>query len=133
MNETNNSKSTYGIYLAWLFLKIAYGFIVLIAGFDKFFGILSPNNEGVVSHIIKALLPIKIIHFFYAVGVFEIIVGAMILTNFTYWGALALMAWYLIIDINLLSMNSFYLLIMNNLGHACAAFTLAQLTKFLKK
>jgi hypothetical protein len=78
-------------------------------------------------------LPISVLHFLYGVGIFEIINGIMILTNFTYWGAYILMAWYLIIDINLLTMNSFYLVIINNLGHAAAAFTLAQLTRYLHK
>lgn len=133
MNELKKNNNSY-LYFAWLALKIVYGLIVLIAGLDKFFGILSPHNPNIISIIIRSLLPIPVTHFFYGIGIFEIIVGIMILTNFTYWGAYILMAWYLIIDINLLTIGSnFYLLIMNNIGHATASFTLAQLTRYIKQ
>lgn len=127
MNESNKNS----LYYSWLFLKIAYGLIVLIAGIDKFFGILSPHDENVVSPFIKALIPFSITYFLYGIGIFEIINGIMILTRATYWGAYILMAWYLIINLNLISMNSFYLVVINNTGHAAAAFTLAQLTRYL--
>lgn len=121
------------LYKPWLFLKIVYGLIVLIAGIDKFLGILSPHNENVISLFIKSLIPFPITYFLYGVGIFEIIIGIMILTRATYWGAYLLMAWYLVINLNLVTMNSFYLIIINNMGHAAATFTLAQLTKYLKK
>lgn len=128
MNNNYNQRLLYG---AWLALKIIYGLIALIAGLDKFLMILSPHSENVVSALLKALLPISVQHFLYGVGIFEIIVGALILTNYTYWGAMILMAWYLIIDINLFTIGpTFYLLILNNLGHAAASYALAQLTLF---
>jgi hypothetical protein len=131
--DNNNTHHKSNLYYPWLFLKIVYGFIVLIAGLDKFFGILSPANENIISSFIRAVLPIKIVHFFYIIGVLEIINGIMILTNWTYWGAYILMAWYLIIDINLLTTHGFYLIIMNNFGHAAANFALAKLTAYLHR
>jgi hypothetical protein len=119
---------------AWLALKIVYGVLLILFGIDKFFFLLSPYNEGIVSPLIRAFLPISTLHFINAVGVFEIILGLMILTNFTYWGALILMAWYLIIDVNLFTLGpAFYLLILNNLAHATGAYALAQLTQHCTK
>ncbi len=123
---------TSSLYTPWLALKIIYGLIVLIAGIDKFLFILSPHNDNFISALVKAILPVSTLHFLYGVGIFEIIIGIMILTNFTYWGALLLMAWYLIIDVNLFTIGpTFYLLILTNLGHAAASYTLAKLTAFL--
>lgn len=129
MDETKKNST---LYNAWLLLKIVYGSIVFIAGIDKFLGILSPHNESVISPLITKLLPFSTTYFLYGVGIFEIITGILILTNATYIGAIILMAWYLIIDVNLLSMNNFYLIIINNLGHATAAYTLAKLTQYLE-
>lgn len=133
IKKENMSKKNSPLYLSWSILKIVYGTLVLVAGIDKFFGILSAHNENLINPFITTLLPFSATYFLYGVGIFEIIIGIMILTNATYWGALLLMGWYLIIDINLLSMHSFYLIIINNVGHACAAFVLAQLTRYVQQ
>lgn len=129
-NAHNHSK----ICTAWLALKIIYGILLILFGIDKFFFLLSPYNESVVSPLVRAFLPISTLYFINLVGIFEIILGLMILTKFTYWGALILMAWYLIIDVNLFTVGSvFYLTILNNLAHAAGTYTLAQLTNYCSK
>ena len=125
----NNPNPNSSLYTPWLALKIIYGMIIFLAGIDKFLFLLSPQSDSYISTLIKALLPISTVHFLYGVGIFEILIGILILTKFTYWGALILMAWYLVIDINLFTIGpKFYLLILNNLGHAAACYALARLT-----
>lgn len=131
-NLMHNVQIQSALHRPWLALKIVYGLIVLIAGIDKFLFILSPHNENIVSALIKAFLPVSTLHFLYGVGIFEIILGIMILTKFTRWGALILTAWYLIINVNLFTIGpAFYLLILGNCGHAAGSYALAKLTAFL--
>src|SRR5688572_1681505 len=81
-------------------LRIAYGVVPLLAGLDKYVGILA-DWERYVSPTAASLLPITPGAFLQLVGVVEIAVGLAILAGFTRIGALAAMGWLVLIAVDL--------------------------------
>jgi hypothetical protein len=82
-------------------LKITFGLVPLLAGLDKFVGLLA-DWESYLSPWLAALLPISGEVFMMIVGVIEVIVGVAILTKFTRLGAWVAMGWLVLISFNLL-------------------------------
>lgn len=121
------------LHLSYYSLKIIYGIIALVAGFDKFFHFFSSNAEQFVSPYVTALIPLSAMHIIYGIAILEIIIGVLILSKFTKWGAYAMMIWYAIIIVDLLTLSGFAVLALSNAGHAIANFTLAQLATFVEK
>ena len=93
-----NDHSLDAIYLP---LKITYGLVPLLAGLDKFFGLLA-NWESYLSPSVAGVLPFSPQTFMMIVGVIEMIVGVAILTKLTRLGAYVAMAWLVLIACNLL-------------------------------
>jgi uncharacterized membrane protein YphA (DoxX/SURF4 family) len=112
----------------WLILKYTYGLVAIAAGVDKFFNLLT-HWEQYVSPMVRSMLPISLTHFMYLVGVIEIIVGVVILSKFTRLGAYVIMAWLLLIVVNLLSMGIYYDICVRDVVMAVGAYALAQLTE----
>ena len=121
------------MHVSYYLLKIIYGIIALVAGLDKFFHFFNASSEGFVSPYVTSLIPLSATHILYCVGIFEIGIAALIFSKCTKWGAYLLMAWYIIIIVNLLSMSDYYMLCLSNAGHAIANFVLAQLAVFVTK
>lgn len=121
------------LHLSYYLLKIIYGIIVLVSGLDKFFHFFNASTEGFVSPVVTSSIPLSASTILYIVGAFEICIALLIFSKFTKWGAYMLMAWYVIIILNLLSMADYYMLALSNTGHATANFVLAQLTEFVRK
>lgn len=121
------------LQLSYYLLKIVYGIIAFVAGVDKFFHFFSSNAEQFVSPYVVSLIPLSAMHIIWAVAVLEIVIGILILSKFTKWGAYALMLWYVIIILDLLTLSGFFILCLSNAGHAIANFTLAQLATFVEK
>jgi uncharacterized membrane protein YphA (DoxX/SURF4 family) len=92
------------LHTTWFILKLTYGIVAIVAGVDKFFNLIV-HWEQYVSPMVKSMLPISLTHFMYLVGIIEIIAGIIVLSNFTRWGAYIVIAWLLIIVVNLLSMG----------------------------
>ena len=86
---------------AYLALKITYGLVPLLAGLDKFVGLLA-NWESYLSPSVIGMLPFSAATFMKVVGVIEMTVGLAVLTKFTRIGAYVVMVWLVLIAVNLL-------------------------------
>ncbi len=82
-------------------LKIAFGVVPLLAGLDKFLGLLA-DWESYLSPWLSDMLPFSPATFMMVVGVIEVAVGVAILTKFTRLGAYVAMGWLVLISFNLI-------------------------------
>jgi len=74
-------------------LRLAYGLVPLLAGLDKYLGLLA-NWERYVSPFMAALLPFSVTTFMHVVGVIKIAVGLSVLFGVTRLGAVVAAAWF---------------------------------------
>lgn len=126
MNKQTSTHST------WLMLKYTYGLVAIIAGCDKFFNLIV-HWEKYVSPLITPFIPGSMTHFMYFIGIVEIAVGILILSQFTRLGAYLIAAWLGIIVINLLSMGTYYDIAVRDTVMMIGALALAQLTEIHEK
>jgi hypothetical protein len=117
MNDTLNP--------AYWALRLTYGLVPLLAGLDKFFGLLA-DWESYLSPAVAALLPVSPGAFMMAVGVIEMAVGLAVLTRFTRLGALVAAVWLVLIALNLIAAGILDVAV-RDLAMAVGAFTLARL------
>lgn len=108
-------------------LRLAYALVPLLAGLDKFFGLLA-DWEAYLSPAIAGLLPVSPGTFMAVVGVVEIAVGVMVLTRWVRLGAYLAMAWLVLIAINLL-LAGYLDVAVRDLVMAVGAYTLARLSE----
>ncbi len=111
----------------WIALKIAYGLVPLLAGFDRFFNVLA-SWPSYVSPAVAGLLPFGAQGLMYVVGVIEIAVGIAILTRWTVLASYVAAAWLLLIAVNLVAAGYFDVAV-RDVVMAIGAFTLARLTE----
>lgn len=109
----------------YLSLRLTYGLVPLLAGLDKFFGLLA-DWESYLSPAAAGLLPVSPATFMMAVGVIEMAVGLAVLTRFTRLGALVAAAWLAAIAVNLLLAGVLDVAV-RDLAMAVGAFALARL------
>jgi uncharacterized membrane protein YphA (DoxX/SURF4 family) len=112
----------------WWSLRLTYGLVPIVAGFDKFTNILV-NWEQYLSPYAEKILPISGSSFMYAVGVIEIIAGALVLSRFTRFGAYLVSAWLAGIAMNLVTHGTYYDIAVRDAAMAIGAFSLAKLTE----
>lgn len=112
---------------AWWALRIALGVGPMVAGLDKFFNKLA-DWQMYLSPLVTKVVPVTPASFMHIVGVIEILAGVVVLTRWTKYGALLVMAWLIGIAINLVITGMFYDLALRDLEIAVAAFALAQIT-----
>jgi uncharacterized membrane protein len=93
-----NDRSLDSVYVP---LKIAYGLVPLLAGLDKFVGLLA-DWQSYLAPSLVAMLPFSAKTFMMIVGVIEVTVGLAILTKLTRLGAYVAMGWLALIAVNLL-------------------------------
>jgi uncharacterized membrane protein len=93
-----NDRSLDSVYVP---LKIAYGLVPLLAGLDKFVGLLA-DWQSYLAPSLVAMLPFSAKTFMMIVGVIEVAVGLAILTKLTRLGAYVAMGWLVLIAVNLL-------------------------------
>ena len=82
-------------------LKITYGLVPLLAGLDKFVGLLA-DWEHYLAPWFVSMLPFSAKTFMMIVGVIEMTVGLAILTKLARLGAYVAMGWLVLIAVNLL-------------------------------
>ena len=70
----------------WWALRLTYGLVAFLAGLDKFFNLLA-NWESYLAPALGTLLPVSATSLMRTVGVIEMSVGILILTNWTRIGA----------------------------------------------
>jgi hypothetical protein len=109
------------------YLALYIGFIVapIVAGADKFFGLLT-NWEQYLAPAIANIVPAQT--FMLAVGAIEIAAGLLVAVM-PRIGGYVVCAWLLGIIVNLLMLGSYYDIALRDLGLASGAFALARLSK----
>lgn len=108
-------------------LRWTFGLVPVVAGLDKFIGLLA-DWEGYLSPAIASLLPVSPGTFMAVVGVIEIAAGVIVLTRWTRLGAYLVMAWLVLIALNLLLAGR-YDVAVRDLVMAVGAYTLARLSE----
>jgi hypothetical protein len=114
-------------YQAFRILQIAFVLAPVIAGLDKFFGLLV-NWEQYLSPTIANLLPVTPHTFMLAVGVVEI-VAALVVAVRPYLGGYLVTAWLWGIIVNLLMIPGYYDIALRNFGLSLGATALARLSR----
>ena len=113
---------------SWWALRLTYGLIAFLAGLDKFFNLLA-NWEAYLAPVVSSIVPVGAGTLMRGVGIIEMLVGIMILTNRTRLGAYAASAWLLSIAVNLLLTGSYLDVAVRDVGLAVGAWALARLTE----
>lgn len=106
-------------------LRLTYGLVPLLAGLDKYAGLLA-DWQHYVSPLAASLLPIGVTPFLHVVGLVEVAVGLSILLGLTQLGALTAMTWLVVISIDLL-IGGFVDVAVRDLAMAVGAYTLARI------
>jgi uncharacterized membrane protein YphA (DoxX/SURF4 family) len=114
----------------WWTLRLTYGLVPIVAGLDKFTNILV-EWEQYLSPFAARILPVSPTAFMYAVGVIEIIAGALVLSRLTRFGAYLVSAWLIGIAVNLV-MAGYYDIAVRDTVMAIGAFSLARLTEAIR-
>lgn len=112
----------------WWLLRIVFGVVPIVAGLDKFLGLLA-NWEGYLSPLVRSLLPVAAPTFMRAVGIIEIAAGVLVLSRFTRLGAYVVSAWLVGIALQLLTTGHFFDVAVRDLVMAASAFALGQLSE----
>jgi uncharacterized membrane protein YphA (DoxX/SURF4 family) len=112
---------------AWWALRVGLGVGLIIAGTDKFFNLLT-DWSMYLSPIATKIVPVKAATFMHAVGIIEILLGALLLTRWTRITSMAVILWLAAIVANLTITGMFYDLAMRDTELAIGAFALFQLT-----
>jgi uncharacterized membrane protein YphA (DoxX/SURF4 family) len=110
----------------WWVLKLAFGLVPIVAGLDKFLGLLA-DWEAYLGPLARSLIPFEASTFMKLVGVIEIAAGVLVLTRWTRVGAYVVAAWLVAIAVQLLTTGRFLDIAVRDLVMAIAAFSLGQL------
>jgi uncharacterized membrane protein YphA (DoxX/SURF4 family) len=110
----------------WL-LRVVFGVVPIVAGLDKFLGLLA-DWEAYVGPLARSLLPVPVPVLMKVVGIVEIAAGALVLSRRTRAGALLVTAWLVAIALQLLTTGRFLDVAVRDLVMACGAWALAELS-----
>ena len=105
-------------------LRLSYGLVPLLAGFDKYLGILA-DWKRYMSPLAASVLPVPVETFLHIVGIVEVIVGLAVLFGLTRLGALTAMVWLVAIALQLLVAGYFDIAV-RDLVMAVGAYSLAR-------
>ncbi len=105
--------------------RFTYGLVPVVAGIDKFTGLLA-NWDAYLNPLALKILPIGAHAFMEIVGVVEIAAGLLTLLR-PRLGAYVVMAWLVGIALNLITGGGYYDVAVRDLVMAIGAFTLANL------
>jgi uncharacterized membrane protein YphA (DoxX/SURF4 family) len=113
----------------WWTLRIGFGLTALLAGLDKFFGLLVDWTQY-LSPVIGDSIPVTPQTAMLIVGAIEMIVGIAVLSGFiTRIAAYVVAAWLLLIAIQLVTTGRFFDVAVRDVLLALGAFTLARLSE----
>lgn len=107
-------------------LRIGFGLVPILAGLDKFIGLLA-DWEAYLSPWITAFVPASM--FMKVVGVIEIAAGAAVLAGLVRIGGYVVAAWLVAIALNLLTTGRFFDIAVRDLVMALGAFTMARMAE----
>ncbi|MBI2453527.1 hypothetical protein HYV56_02380 [Candidatus Peregrinibacteria bacterium] len=105
-------------------LKITFGLLPIIIGFDKFFHVLV-DWESYLSPQIASILPFSLDVFLKITAVFEIFLGLFVLSSWTKIAAYIESLWILSITLNLFLLGA-YDIALRDFVLALSAFSLAK-------
>ena len=106
-------------------LRLGFGVVPIAAGLDKFTNLLV-DWTTYLSPLAKSALPVSPATFMGLVGIVEAIVGLVVLSRFTRWGAYVAGAWLTLVALQV-AMAGHLDVCVRDLVMAVAAFTLARL------
>ena len=104
-------------------LRAVYGLVPLLAGLDKYVGLLA-DWDRYVSPLAASLLPVDVHTFLGVIGIVEVVVGLSVLFGLTRLGAFAAMGWLVVISVDLVA-GGFVDVAVRDLAMAVGAYTLA--------
>ena len=107
-------------------LRLAFVGVPIVAGLDKFFGILA-DWQSYLAPAIRDALPVSPEAFLGIVGIVEIAVGVLMATRYVKWAAIAASLWLTAIALQLVAAGSLDVAV-RDLVMAIAAFTLARVS-----
>lgn len=105
-------------------LKVTYGAVPIVAGLDKFTGLLT-DWEKYLSPWVANVVPAAA--FMRTVGIIEIAAGLLVLSKLTRIGAYVVALWLVGIALNVLTTGQYFDVAVRDLVMATGAFTLAKL------
>jgi hypothetical protein len=111
-------------------MKFTYGIVPIVAGLDKFTGLLADWPSYIHPGLLSAL-PISGHAFMMVVGLIEIIAGILVLTR-PKLGATIVSAWLVIIGLSLIVSGRYLDVAVRDLVMAVGAFALAKMTSALE-
>jgi hypothetical protein len=112
----------------WWALRAGLGTAAFLAGLDKFFNLLA-DWPAYLSPIAAHLLPLSSTSFMHAIGIVEMLVGAVILFGYTRLGGYVAAIWLCGIALNLVTTGHYFDVAVRDVVMAIAAFTLARLAE----
>lgn len=120
-----NDVSTHDIDSVYWPLRIAYGLVPIVAGLDKFAGLLT-DWDKYLSPTLAGLLPVAPHTFLHIVGIIEIVAGLVVLTGLARLGGYIVAAWLVAIALNLVAAGVLDVAV-RDLVMALGAWTLSRL------
>ncbi len=102
-----NEQAKKHVVSAFVIMKFAYGAMTLIAGLDKFFGIIA-DWVRFISPLVSRFTPIPATSILYIAGTIEIIIGLLILSKHTRLGSYLMAVWFFILAFNYFSFGIFF-------------------------
>ncbi|HWB93230.1 MAG TPA: hypothetical protein VG605_15310 [Puia sp.] len=107
-------------------LKLTYGIVPIVAGLDKFTNLLTNWVDYLGNN--RSMIPFDALVFMKIVGIIEIIAGIITLVK-PLIGAYIVMAWLILIALQLLIGGHYFDVAVRDLVMAIGAYTLGQLTR----
>jgi uncharacterized membrane protein YphA (DoxX/SURF4 family) len=113
---------------SWWALRLAYGLVPIVAGFDKFSNLIVDWKQY-LSPLAIRMLPIAPNSFMQVVGVIEIAAGLIVLSRLTRLGAYLVSAWLFAIALNLLATGQYFDIAVRDFVLSIGAYALARMTE----
>ncbi len=117
---------------AYWALRIAFGVVPIVAGLDKFLGLLT-SWEAYLSPLAVRLLPLSPSAFLHVAGVIEIAVGTAILAGWARLFGFVAAAWLAAIAVELVTTGHFLDVAARDAVMAVAAFALGRLAQAVEE
>lgn len=128
----NITQSTYSkITLSWWLLKITYGLLFIVAGADKFFNLITDWHKY-ISPLVINHSPVSASIIIILVGILEIAIGVLTLSNRPKLGAFLGILWLIVIVANLLTFRIYYDIAVRDIVMAIGALVFAILTSAIE-
>ena len=112
---------------AYQLLKLAFGVIPVLAGLDKFESSLGSWTKYAAPAIV-AQSPVDLAHLMYAIGLFEVFAGFLVIA-LPRMGALVIAGWLALVMINLVLAGGFRDVALRDFGLFLGALALSELSR----